>query len=339
MQLHIFICYRRVDTKASAGRLYDSLNRIPQYSLFKDLERMPLGKKFREVITHEIDKCDIFVVVIGKQFASHIQEKGKSALPNVDSATFEINYALRKKKMIIPVFVDGAQMPNSRDLPKEIAQLSSIHGINILHERWGDDVRRLIIEMEGRYLEDTKSMQTKIRQNDFNQINDSIAFYTDPRDEEKYIVLKINNLWWMAENFRYNHFDSAYYMDDPSNFSINGRLYTWEGALSVCPEGWRLPMAQDWCSIREGQFEVKDLKVQIEQLLKKKEHILPVTLGGYRSSKGEYKRLNSRGDYWGMTEKGSDYPWYISFGNSQQPAEQYDFSSNYARTCRFVKAI
>ena len=34
--------------------------------------------------------------------------------------------------------------------------------------------------------------------------------------------------------------------DFESDYKKYGNLYTWEEALEVCPEGWRLPTDEDW---------------------------------------------------------------------------------------------
>jgi len=44
------------------------------------------------------------------------------------------------------------------------------------------------------------------------------------------------------------------YNDDPENCDQYGRMYDWETALSVCPDGWHLPDDDEWV-ILEGRAD------------------------------------------------------------------------------------
>jgi len=90
---------------------------------------------------------------------------------------------------------------------------------------------------------------------------------TDPRDNQTYRVVKIKNLWIMAENLRYgqmiltdqepsdNQLTEYYaYNNDAANVPQYGGLYSWWEAMNyenhtnnqgACPPGWRIPNAED----------------------------------------------------------------------------------------------
>jgi len=71
--------------------------------------------------------------------------------------------------------------------------------------------------------------------------------FIDSRDGRVYNVNKIGNLFWMSQNLNYEVGESKCYDNDAKNcINYYGRLYKWDDAQNICPNGWRLPSAKEW---------------------------------------------------------------------------------------------
>ena len=64
-------------------------------------------------------------------------------------------------------------------------------------------------------------------------------------DGHKYYIADIDGITWMASNLFGTQSGISFYLSDVTD-SFLGKFYTWEEALTACPEGWQLPTAQQW---------------------------------------------------------------------------------------------
>ncbi|MCP4090353.1 MAG: PKD domain-containing protein, partial [Gammaproteobacteria bacterium] len=72
--------------------------------------------------------------------------------------------------------------------------------------------------------------------------------------DQTYNTVLIGEQCWFKENLNYETGNSWCYDNDPANCDTYGRLYDWETALGVCPDGWLLPSDNEW-KILEGTVD------------------------------------------------------------------------------------
>lgn len=146
----IFISYRREDSSYAAGRLYDRLSQyFGSHRIFMDIDTIELGVDFVRKIEDAVGRCDVLVAVIGRQWLTVKNNTGQDRLadPN-DFVRLEILAALNRNIHVIPALIDGAVMPRAVDLPEPMVSLSRRNGLEIGHQRFNDDVNRLIRGIE-----------------------------------------------------------------------------------------------------------------------------------------------------------------------------------------------
>ena len=142
----IVLNYRREDTAGHAGRLYDALVReFGEERVFMDIDAIDPGVDFVEVIERAVDSCDAFVSVIGSDWLSVKDSKGRRRLDNPeDYVRMEIEAALRRDVLLIPVLVQEADMPTAEDLPASLAPFARRNALELRDASWRHDVDRFV---------------------------------------------------------------------------------------------------------------------------------------------------------------------------------------------------
>lgn len=146
--VNIFISYRREDASAHAGRIFDRLDDRFPGAVFMDVAGLGPGVNFVRAIEQKLASCQLFLVVIGTSWLRILHRRAAEA-EEPDYARIEVATALRKGIPIIPLLVQGAQMPRRSDLPDDLKALRDHQAVVIDDHEFRDDLGRLIKAIEG----------------------------------------------------------------------------------------------------------------------------------------------------------------------------------------------
>lgn len=186
-----------------------------------------------------------------------------------------------------------------------------------------------------------------------------LGTFTDNRDGTTYKTVTMGGQTWFAENLNYETASSWCYDDKPSNCNTHGRLYDWQTALNVCPEGWHLPDDEEW-KVLEGamdtqfgagstEWDVSDFRgYDAGKRMKTssgwfeggngsdafKFEALP---SGWRSFYGAYYRLNAFTSYWTSSEKTSNSAMYRRLGYHSDQIGRHDDTKEFGYSVRCIK--
>ena len=147
----IFVSYRRSDRPGFAARLSDHLEScFGDKNVFRDREGIDSGQDFDVVLERALRKSKVLVVLIGPNwlYEDGLGDKSSRLFDDGDWVRREIEIALERDKEIIPVLLDGVDIPRSDQVPESMARFckKQIHKLD--DERWKYDVGRLVERLE-----------------------------------------------------------------------------------------------------------------------------------------------------------------------------------------------
>lgn len=128
----ILISYRRSDSSAITGRIFDRLSHhYGENSVFMDVDSIPIGIDFRNHIQETLQQTDIVIAVIGANWLGRDAAGAVRMDEKTDPVRVEIETALGRQTPIIPVLVDGAKMPASSELPEELGNFVFLNAAEV----------------------------------------------------------------------------------------------------------------------------------------------------------------------------------------------------------------
>lgn len=145
----VFVSYRRADTQGSAGRLHQSLlDYFGGDQVFMDVNGLVPGELWSERLFAELGESDVLVVVIGPRWLTVNDQQGRRLDDPNDVVRREIELAFSRDKIVVPVLVEGASLPEESQLPPSLVGLRAHQAFVLFPERWNDDMKLLITHLE-----------------------------------------------------------------------------------------------------------------------------------------------------------------------------------------------
>jgi hypothetical protein len=140
----VFISYRRVETSYAAGWLHEYFaSRLGQGRVFLDIDAIRPGLDFMSIIQSAVTTAKVMLVLIGPRWA--IQADGRSRLADPsDPVRVEVESALARDLLVIPLLLDDAQMPTRDRLPSSMARLAELNAVRISRDLFRQQLDSLL---------------------------------------------------------------------------------------------------------------------------------------------------------------------------------------------------
>ena len=143
-QPKVFISYRRSDSQAQTGRLYDRLNRAYPGLFFRDVSEIGVGVDFVAHVERAVGASVALIAVMGPTWISASDERGRRLDIPDDFVRVEIRTALSRGIRIIPVLVGNAEMVADDQLPDDLKPLTRWNAIKIVEEYYDEGIEKLV---------------------------------------------------------------------------------------------------------------------------------------------------------------------------------------------------
>lgn len=145
----VFVSYRRVDSQWAAGRIKDWVSRaLGEHSVFRDSDSILAGKDFRKEIDAAVGQCKVMLALIGATWLDQSDASGRRRLDSEsDWVRIEIESALQRHRVVIPVLLDGVKMPDAASLPGSLREFAFLHAYEVREGSFERDVSGLIDQL------------------------------------------------------------------------------------------------------------------------------------------------------------------------------------------------
>jgi|GEM_PF-2125357 len=138
----IFLSYRRSDARADARSIYQRLQRdFGTRRLFIDIDTIEKGHDFRIALDEALTSTSVMLVLVGKDWLDTRDDQGRRRLDDPsDFVRIEVTRAFELELTVVPVLIDGAEIPRTDQLPDDIKDLASRQALRLSHDNFARDM-------------------------------------------------------------------------------------------------------------------------------------------------------------------------------------------------------
>jgi hypothetical protein len=128
----ITISYRREDSEAITGRIFDRLSAIyGRDSLFRDIDSIPPGIDFRDHIDNALHASNVVVIIIGPRWLGRAKGGHSRISEEADFVRIEVETALKLGIPVIPVLIGTTRMPLPEQLPDCLREVAFRNAVRV----------------------------------------------------------------------------------------------------------------------------------------------------------------------------------------------------------------
>jgi hypothetical protein len=154
----ISISYRRADSEAMTGRIFDRL--IAHYgkeAIFRDIDNIPAGIDFRQHINEMLLQTNVLLAIVGPEWLGAARDGFERINEESDPVRVEVETALRRRLRIIPILIGQTRMPSSNQLPPSLKDFAFLNAVRVDTGRDFDHHIQHLIESIDEILSKSKS--------------------------------------------------------------------------------------------------------------------------------------------------------------------------------------
>ena len=147
----VFINYRRGGHSGVVDDLDAALaGHFGRGQVFLDRPSLLPGQRFADALAERVGDCDALVAVLHPGWADARHPSGARRLGDEDDwVRREIEWALAGGKFVLPVLLDGAEMPTAAELPDSLRALVGLNAPRLREAHWSADLAVVIAALEG----------------------------------------------------------------------------------------------------------------------------------------------------------------------------------------------
>ena len=173
--------------------------------------------------------------------------------------------------------------------------------------------------------------------------------FVDTRDGKNYKWIRVGEQIWMAENLNYIAYKGSWcYGNKTEGCNIFGRLYNWQIAQNICPQGWHIPSKNEWEILCTSLFKLKGVtggglkepgsthwkSPNSGAIYQSGFNALP---GGARDPDGLFYYIGEFGYWWAAPGVNNNSPVSLVLNYSNPKVIYNDIGKNYGFSVRCLK--